>query len=153
MGTYVDCSPMKFFVYHPTHPDARQDGIIEYDILCATTRLTGKDKGLVRFIIDKKGSNWHIDDTVKQYVESMGFLRKIENAFAAPEGTEFRGWNRTRQYRLTKEEIMKFIVEKEEECEGKVKVSYRVFTLCGVAMSLPSHVSGNKQNRGYLPGI
>ena len=153
MGTYVDCSPVKFFVYHPTHPDAKPDGIVEYDILCATTRLTGEDKGLVRFIINKNGSHWYIGDTVKQYVESTGFLRKIENAFAAPEGTEFRGWNRTRQYRLTKEEIIQFLIEKEEECEGKVKRWYRVFTPCGVVGCLPSYVSGNKQNRGYLPGI
>ena len=141
---------MKLFVYNPTHPNAQSDGIIEYDILCATTRLTGEDKGLVRFIFNKRGDHWYIDDTVKNYIESMGFLKKIENAFAAPEGTEFRGWNKTKQYRLTKEEIKSFVIETEERVEGGTKTTYKVFVPCGVAMVLPSYVSGNKQNRGYL---
>lgn len=141
---------MKFFVYNPTHPDAKQDGIVEYDILCATTRLTGEDKGLVRFIVDKRGMYFHIDDTVKQYVDGRGFLGKIENAFAAKEGTEFRGWNKTKQYRLTKEEIKSFVIETQEKVEGGTKTTYKVFVPCGVAMVLPSYVSGNKQNCGYL---
>ena len=84
---------MKLFVYHPTHPDAKSNGIIEYDILCATTRLTGGDKGLVRFVTRKDGWYWHIDDIDKQFVDCGGALSKIENAFAAEEGAEFKGWN------------------------------------------------------------
>jgi hypothetical protein len=141
---------MKLFVYHPTHPNAKENGIIEYDILCATTRLTGEDKGLVRFITDTKGWYWHIDDIHKQYVDGGGALKKIENAFAAEEGTEFKGWNRTKQYRLTKEEIKSFVIETQEKVEGGTMTTYKVFVPCGVARVLPSHVSGNKQNCGYL---
>lgn len=141
---------MKFFVYNPTHPDANSDGIIEYDILCATVRLTGEDKNLVRFITDKEGSYWHIDDVNRQLIEYGGMLSKIENALAAEEGTEFRGWRKTKQYRLTKKEIKRFVVEKEEKVENGTKVYYRVFTPCGVARSLPSMFTGNTQNRGYL---
>ena len=141
---------MKLFVYHPTHPDAKSNGIIEYDILCATTRLTGGDKGLVRFVTHKDGWYWHIDDIDKQFVDGGGALSKIENAFAAEEGAEFRGWNRTKQYRLTKDEIKSFVVENEEKVENGRKIVYKVFVPCGVAMVLPSKVSGNTQNRGYL---
>jgi len=141
---------MKLFVYNPTHPDAKENGIIEYDILCATTRLTGKDKGRVRFITDMDGWYWYIDDIHKQYVEGGGALKKIENAFAAEEGTEFKGWKRTKQYRLTKEEIKSFVVEKQEKVEGGTKTTYKVFVPYAVARVLPSYVSGNKQNCGYL---
>lgn len=137
---------MKLFVYHPTHPDANSDGIIEYDILCATTRLTGEDKGLVRFIYTKDGWYWHIDDVNKQYLEGNFPLRKIEKAFDAEEGTEFRGWRNTKQYRLTKDEIKSFVVESEEG----TKTVYKVFVPCGVARVLPSKVTGNTKNRGYL---
>ena len=141
---------MKLFVYNPTHSDAKSNGIIEYDILCATTRLTGEDKGLVRFITDKDGWHWHIDDVNNRYVEGNCPLRKIENAFAAEEGTEFKGWKRTKQYRLTKDEIKSFVVESEEKVENGIKIVYKVFVPCGVAMVLPSEVTGNIQNRGYL---
>jgi hypothetical protein len=141
---------MKLFVYNPIHPNANSDGIIEYDILCAIVRLNGEDKNLVRFITDKHGSYWYIDDVERRLIEGGGQLRKIENAFAAKEGEEFRGWNRTRQYRLTKEEIRKFVVEKEEKVENGIRVHYKVFIPCGVAGSLPSMMSGNTQNRGYL---
>lgn len=141
---------MKLFVYHPTHPDAKPNGIIEYDILCATTRLTGKDKGLVRFVTDKNGWYWHIDDVDNQYVDGGGKLSKIENAFAADEGTEFRGWSNTKQYRLTKDEIKSFVIESKEKIDGGTMTYYKVFVPCGVAMVLPSIVSGKTQNRGYL---
>ena len=141
---------MKLFVYHPTHPDAKSNGIIEYDILCATMRLTGEDKGLVRFIIDKNGWYWHIDDIHKNYVDGGGMLSKIENAFAAEEGTEFRGWNNTKQYRLTKEEIKSFVVEKQEKVENGTMTIYKVFVPCGVAMVLPARVANTTQNCGYL---
>jgi hypothetical protein len=141
---------MKLFVYNPTHSDAKSNGIIEYDILCATTRLTGKDKGLVRFVTDKQGWYWHIDDVNKQYVEGGYPLNKIENAFDADEGTEFRGWKNTKQYRLTKDEIKSFVVESVERVQGGTKTLYKVFVPCGVARVLPSVVTGNLQNRGYL---
>lgn len=141
---------MKFFVYNPSHPDAKSNGIIEYDILCATIRLKGEDKGLVRFVTDRKGWYWHIDDVDKQYVDGGGMLSKIERAFAAKEGTEFRGWNNSKQYRLTQDEIKSFVVESEEKVEGGTMTYYKVFVPCGVAMVLPSIVSGNIQNRGYL---
>ena len=141
---------MKLFVYNPTHPDAKSNGIIEYDILCATTRLTGEDKGLVRFIIDEDGWYFHIDDVNNQYVEGGFPLGKIENAFAADEGTEFRGWKNTKQYRLTEDEIKSFVVECEEKNDTETKTMYKVFVPCGVAKVLPSKVTGNKQNCGYL---
>ena len=141
---------MKLFVYHSTHPDAKPNGIIEYDILCATTRLTGKDKGLVRFVTDKNGWYWHIGDVDNRYVDGGGMLSKIENAFAADEGTEFRGWKNTKQYRLTKDEIKSFVIESKEKIDGGTMTYYKVFVPCGVAMVLPSIVSGKTQNRGYL---
>lgn len=149
-NTLISNQPMKLFVYHPTHPNAKSNGIIEYDILCATTRLSGKDKGLVRFITDKDGWYWHIDDVNNQYVEGNCPLRKIEKAFDADEGTEFTGWNKTKQYRLTKDEIKSFVVESEEKVENGRKIVYKVFVPCGVAKVLPSKVTGNTQNRGYL---
>ena len=141
---------MKLFIYHPTHKDAKPNGIIEHDILCATMRLTGKDRGLVRFIYNKDGWYWHIDDVNNQYVDGGGMLSKIENAFAADEGTEFKGWSNTKQYRLTKDEIESFVIESKEKIEDGTMTHYKVFVPCGVAMVLPSIVTGNVQNRGYL---
>ena len=137
---------MKLFVYNPTHPDAKSNGIIEYDILCATTRLTGKEKGLVRFVVNKNGVYFHIDDVDKQYVDGGWPLRKIEKAFDAKEGTEFIGWKNTKQYRLTKDEIKSFVVESEEG----TKIIYKTFVLCKIAKVLPSEITGNAQNCGYL---
>jgi hypothetical protein len=141
---------MKLFVYNPSHPDSRPDGIIEYGILCATIRLTGEDKNLVRFIIGTDGQAWHIDNTHKQLIYWAGHLSKIEKAFAASEGSEFKGWGNTKQYRLTREEIKSFVVEKEGKLDGRVETLYRVFTPCGVAGVPPSWVTGNKEDRGYL---
>jgi citrate lyase beta subunit len=140
---------MKLFVYSPTHSDANSNGIVEYDILCATMRLTGEEKGLVRFITDKKGWYWHIDDVNKNYVEGC-VLKKTEKAFDAEEGTEFIGWNRTKQYRLTKDEIESFVVESKEKVGNETKIMYKVFVPCIVAKVLPAEFSGNTQNRGYL---
>jgi hypothetical protein len=124
---------MKLFVYNPSHPDSRPDGIIEYGILCATIRLTGEDKNLVRFVTNTNGSAWYIDNIHRQLVHGSGILSKIEKAFAASEGSEFKGWGNTKQYRLTREEIKSFVVEKERKFDGGVETLYRVFTPCGVA--------------------
>jgi hypothetical protein len=58
-----------------------------------------------------------------------GILLKIERAFAAKEGAEFVGWNRSKQYRLTKEEINSFLLESEEPIEGGMKRFYKVFEI------------------------
>jgi len=141
---------MKLFVYNPSHPDSRPDGIIEYDILCATIRLTGEDKNLVRFVTSTSGQAWSIDNIHKQLVYGQGILSKIEKAFASAEGSEFKGWKNTKQYRLTKEEIRSFVVEKEEKFDGGTKTIYKVFTHCSVAGIPPSWATGNKQDCGYL---
>jgi len=141
---------MKLFVYNPSHPDSKTDGIIEYDILCATIRLTGEDKNLVRFVTNTNGSAWYIDNIHRQLVHGSGILSKIEKAFAAAEGSEFKGWGNTKQYRLTREEIKSFVVEKEEKFDKGIKTIYKVFTPCGVVGIPPSWVTGNRQDCGYL---
>jgi hypothetical protein len=55
----------KLFVYQPKHPEAK-GGIVEYDILCATMRLTGKEKGRVRFITSESGDHFYISNVNKQ---------------------------------------------------------------------------------------
>ena len=137
----------KLFVHNPGHPDAKSNGIVEYDILCATTRLTGDDKGLVRFVTDKKGWCFYIDNVKHSFVECGGILGKIEKAFDATEGTEFKGWGNTKQYRLTQEEIKSFVLESEEPAEGGKILYYKVFSL---STDLPSKVTGQTQYRGIL---
>lgn len=136
---------MKFLVYQPWLPKANSDGIVISDILCATIRLNGDDKGLVRFIVGMDGWHWYIDDIHKQYVEG-GCLRQTEKAFAAEEGTVFNGWNRSKQYRLTKEEIKPFVIVSENETD----ILYKVFRIPRTVNALSSEVTHNYQNRGYL---
>ena len=141
---------MRLFIYNPTHPDSNSNGILENDILCATARLTGKEKGLVRFIVDGVGSHYYIDDVNNQIAEHGGWLRSVDTALSAKEGEEFRGWKKTKQYRLTKEEIEQFVVHGVEKWEGKTRPSYKVFNLCVGVGALPTSITGNTGRRGYL---
>ena len=42
----------------------------------------------------------------------MGYLNGLEKALAATPGTEFKGWKRTKQYRLTDNEISDLVKDK-----------------------------------------
>jgi len=141
---------VKLFIYNPTHPDSNSNGVLENNILCATARLTGKEKGLVRFIVDDAGSHYYIDDVNNQIAEHGGWLRNIDTAISAKEGEEFRGWKKTKQYRLTNEEIGQFVVHSVEKREGKTRTTYKVFNLCVGAGVLPTSITGNTHLRGYL---
>jgi hypothetical protein len=137
---------MKFLVYLPWLPEANSDGIVIRDILCATIRLNGNNKGVVRFITGEDGWHWEIDDIHKHYVDG-GFLRQPEKVFAAEEGTEFNGWNRSKQYRLTKEEIKPFVIESEKKVENGTKIIFKVFYIPHTIGDWDTH---NYQNRGLL---
>lgn len=129
-------------LYGPGYPGSNLNGIVEYDVHCATVRLTGEEKGLVRFVVDKRGWCFYIDDMNKGFVECGGMLSRIEEAFLTPEGTYFRGWGNTKQYRLTREEVDKFLL-----VEGE-NPNYKVFSITN---DLPSKVTGQTQYRGVLP--
>lgn len=90
----------KLIIFNPQGSDTDEWGFSTRDIKLATRR----DKE-TRVIVDEtglSGSNYVIfGDTAKW----NGNLRGIEKAIAAPEGSEFRGWKNTKQYRYTRDEI------------------------------------------------
>ncbi len=90
----------KLVVFNPQATDSDEWGFSTMDIKLATRR-----DNQTRVIVDEKGlcaSNYVIfGDTAKW----NGNLRGIEKAIAASEGSEFRGWKNTKQYRYSKDEI------------------------------------------------
>ena len=65
--------------------------------------LATRRDGVVRLVTEiETGWAYEVEDTT---LYALGGLSKIERAIATPEGTEFRGWQNTRQYRLTSQEI------------------------------------------------
>jgi len=82
-------------------------------------QLATKRDGLIRLITDiDTGWAYEVHD-LELYV--LGGLQDIEKAMATPEGEEFRGWNNTKQYRLTRPQIYNLVKDK-------------VFVMAGIKM-------------------
>lgn len=67
--------------------------------------LATKRDGDIRIIVDDNVA-FVINDNKVYW---SGMLRGIDKALAAAPGSEFRGWKRTKQYRLTDAEISEMV--------------------------------------------
>lgn len=67
--------------------------------------LATKRDGEVRIILDDH-SAFVIDDNKVYW---SGMLRGVDKALAVAPGSEFRGWKRTKQYRLSDSEITELV--------------------------------------------
>jgi len=67
--------------------------------------LATKRDGKVRIILDDHAA-FVIDDNKVYWT---GMLSGIDKALAVAPGSEFRGWKRTKQYRLTDSEISELV--------------------------------------------
>ena len=85
-------------IYSPRAKDADSHGLL-YEPICLATRR-GKD---MRIITNTDiGLAYRIEGDTAFWI---GGLSKIDRAIEAAEGTEFRGWKNTKQYRYTASEI------------------------------------------------
>lgn len=88
-----------------------KDNVLLLSIELATVRL--KEPNIVRLVTNSKtGEHWLVDKSNNEepYLTYMGgFLSNVDLALSSPEGSEFYGWRRIKQYRLTKEEIMALV--------------------------------------------
>lgn len=91
-------------MYNPRHQKCDEWGFLIEPVLLSTKR--GDD---VRFVTENWGSHYII---YKDRASWAGSLSKIDKAFEAKEGEEFTGWKRTKQYRLTRDEIKQLIGNK-----------------------------------------
>jgi hypothetical protein len=95
---YVDKADGTAIVtYNPRSQKCDSNGFVFHEISMATRR--GDE---VRFIDKDHFINYVIKDGVSYWA---GSLRGMDKARAANEGEEFVGWKRTKQYRLTMDEI------------------------------------------------
>lgn len=67
--------------------------------------LATKRDGEIRIIVDDHAAFVIDGDKVRW----IGMLSGIDKALAAAPGSEFRGWKRTKQYRLTDAEISEMV--------------------------------------------
>jgi len=99
-------------MYSPKHQNSDEWGFVTIPIKLATRRLKDTKQEGNRFIED--GGMYHTIYDNRCFFN--GHLRMVDKAEAAQEGTEFTGWKRTKQYRLTAEEI-------KSEIGGKIFVN------------------------------
>ena len=86
--------------FHPGHKECDEWGFIIEPI-----KLVTKRDGELRFIVEDPylpGNHYLIKNNKTLWA---GNLQGIDKAMAAAEGSNFSGWKRTKQYRLTKQEI------------------------------------------------
>lgn len=90
----------KLVIFNPGHKECDEWGFV-----VETIALVSKRDGELRYVVEDeyiKGSHYIIKDGKTLWA---GNLSSVEKAFAAAEGSNFTGWKRTKQYRLTKQEI------------------------------------------------
>jgi hypothetical protein len=90
----------KLVTFQPGHKECDEWGFI-----IETIKLVTKRDGELRFTINDpylSGNSYVIRNNKTLWA---GNLQGIDKAMAAAEGTNFSGWKRTKQYRLTKQEI------------------------------------------------
>ena len=93
-------------MYAPHRENCDEWGFTSEPVLLATRR---NDE--TRFVTTDYGSHYFCTDELENegLLPWGGGLSSIDKAFAAIEGQNFIGWKRTKQYRLTKNEIETFI--------------------------------------------
>ena len=89
--------------YSPAHKESDEWGFIFIPIKLATRRLKDDNNQGNRFIEDCKTNTYYTINNNSCFFE--GFLNGVDKAMNAKEGSEFTGWKRTKQYRLTFDEI------------------------------------------------
>lgn len=90
----------KLVIFNPGHKECDEWGFV-----VETIALVSKRDGELRYVVEDefiKGSHYIIKDSKTLWA---GNLSSVDKAFAAAEGSNFTGWKRTKQYRLTKQEI------------------------------------------------
>lgn len=108
---YIDKSDGNVIImYAPHHKECDEWGFISEPVLLATKRDNN-----VRFITEDWGLHYVCKSNILENESSLswgGALRGVDKAIAASEGQFFNGWKRTKQYRLTKEEIESYLKSK-----------------------------------------
>jgi len=92
--------------FYPRHKEKDEWGFCSYNIILATKRL---EEDGVRFIYDDIVTGSYITLHGDEGASNRGYLKMIEKAFSVKDGENFIGWNRTKQYRLTRDEISNII--------------------------------------------
>jgi hypothetical protein len=90
----------KLVTFEPSHKECD-----EWGFRIEPIQLVSKRDGELRFVVDYPhitGLHYLIKDNKKLWA---GHLQGVDKAIAAAEGSDFTGWKRTKQYRLTKQEI------------------------------------------------
>lgn len=102
---YIDSADgTKLIVYNPGARDCDEWGFREYHVELATRR--GKEIRLITPVEGLSSLSYVLDGDTAKF---NGSLRQVDKARAAAEGTNFRGWKNTNQYRYTKDEIANMI--------------------------------------------
>ena len=108
---YIDKADGTVIVFfNPNHNDCDEWGFIIENVLLATKRNDD-----IRFITEDWGLNYTCKEGIlnnESYLLWNGSLSGTDKALAAQEGQNFTGWKRTKQYRLTKEEISSYLKDK-----------------------------------------
>lgn len=111
--SYVAKADSKHLVlYNPYDPDCDEWGMLIFDVIAVTKRLGKTADKRPRVITDsfgedfKAGGCFYISD--KGY-DFDGWIKQYQKALEVNEGCEFRGWNNTKQYRLSAEETKELI--------------------------------------------
>jgi len=95
----------KLVTFAPRHAECDEWGFIIEPVLLVTKR-----NNELRYVTEKSGMHYIIENGATLFA---GALSSIDKAFAAAEGSEFVGWKKTKQYKLTKQEIS-------NEIKGKI---------------------------------
>jgi hypothetical protein len=110
---YVDCCDGDHLVtYNPEHKEADEWGFKIYDLI-AVTKRTGPQRQMINphtmnFITaELNGSSFYQVKNGK--CSWQGSLRCADRHVAANPGDEFMGWQKTKQYRYTKDEYIEYV--------------------------------------------
>lgn len=91
-------------MFNPKGTEVDSNGMVVYPVVLATVRLSEPDT--VRIVVDE--ADLELAYAVTKGSDAifwMGQLSGTDKAKAAVPGSEFRGWKRTKQYRLSDEEL------------------------------------------------
>ena len=96
--------------YRPYAPNADSNGLVYDTVIAAAMRYTGKRPGNMRLITG--GINFAYELVGNDKAGLLGVLGRTDLILAAPEGSNFKGWKGTRQYKYTMSEISAAIKSK-----------------------------------------